>query len=197
MRFLLQILIFLVIPVVLLTLGIIPLDKRGIVLAAVFLGIIIVAIIEKIPLKTLGIRTDNFRKAFTPYSAFTLIGIFVLLGLGYFLNKEPLANWWTYSHLQWAFLPISVFQEFGYRAYFQTKLQKIINPYIAILVMSTLYSGMHILWKDPLIISMTFGAGLGWGYLWYKYPNLYLIILSHSILNFLAIYLGFFRKLTI
>ena len=192
MKLTLQILIFTVLPVLVLVFGLVPLNLRGFVLALVVLGAVGLAIYEKMPLKELGFRTDNLKRSLIPYGVFTLVSALGLIGLANLLGIQPIANWWTNSHLQWAFLPISAAQEFGYRAYFQTKLQKKINPYLAIFIMATLYSGMHILWRNPLIMAMTFVGGIAWGYLWYKYPNFYLLTISHSILNFLAIFLGFF-----
>lgn len=192
MKLYLEIFLLFVLPVLLIVGGFIPLNQRGIVLITIVVLIVLVSITEKIPLKTLGIRTDNLKKSFVPYFLFTLAGAIGLFILSQILDKSPLPEWWTYSHLQWAFLPISIMQEFGYRAFLQTKLQKLLVPWQAILLTTLLYSGMHILWKDPLIILMTFIGGLGWGYLWYKYPNLYLISISHTVLNFLAIYFNFF-----
>lgn len=192
MKLYLEIFLLFVLPVLLIVSGFIPLNQRGIVLIAVVVLTVFVSVIEKIPLKTLGVRTDNLKKSFVPYLLFTLAGVVGLFILSQIFGKSPLPKWWTYSHLQWAFLPISIVQEFGYRAFLQTKLQKLLAPWQAILLTTLLYSGMHILWKDPLIILMTFFGGLGWGYLWYKYPNLYLISISHAILNFMAIYFNFF-----
>lgn len=187
-----QLLFLLIIPVLILVFGLAPLSIRRYILDVVVVGTVVLAFVEKISLKDLGIRTDNLKQSFFPYTLFTISGVVILFFLSSSLGKTPLSNWWNYSHLTWAFLPISLVQEFVYRAVFQTKLQKAMKPMSAILIITFLYSGMHILWKDPLILIMTFGAGLGWGYLWYRYPNLYLITISHALLNFLAIYLGFF-----
>lgn len=192
MNLFLQIFLLLIFPVLLLIFRLIPLNLRGAVLVVVVLATVYLIFKEKMKAKSLGFRTDNFKQSLLPYTAFTLLSLVVLASLVVILGKKPLDNWWTYSHLQWAFLPISFVQEFVYRAYFQTKLQKVLQPSLAILITATLYSAMHVLWKDPLIIALTFGSGLGWGYLWYKYPNLYLISLSHTVLNYLIILFGFF-----
>ena len=192
MKMLAQILLILILPVALLFFGLVPLSDRGYVLTFAVLGTVVFAILGKTSFKDLGFNVDNLKKSITPYTAFTIIAVIGLLILANYLGKQPVKQWWTYSHLQWAFLPISLVQEFVYRAYFQTKLQKIMNPFLAILIITFLYSGMHILWKDPLILAITFVGGLGWGYLWYKYPNLFLLTLSHSTINFMAIYLNFF-----
>ena len=195
MRLYLQMLVFLVLPVLSLVMGFVPLNGRVHILVLIILGIIFLIVIEKISFKELGLRVDNIKTTFIPYSILTVLGVFSLLFLMHIFNKHPLENWWTHPHLQWIFLPASILQEFGYRAFFQTKLQKAINPYLAIFIISVLYSFMHILWKDPLILLITFMAGLGWGYLWYKYPNFYLLVLSHAILNFLTVLFGFFPLL--
>jgi len=92
--------------------------------------------------------------------------------------------------LQWAFLPISAAQEFIYRAYFQLSCKKYQSSW-AIIIVSFCIRASYTL-GDPLILLMTFVAGLGWGYLWHKYPNFYLITLSHTVLNFIAVLFGFF-----
>ena len=165
---------------------------KGVLLTAIFLFIVYLAVHDKFSAKNLGLRTDNFQAATIPYFIFTLAGVNTCLILVKVLKKSPLPHWWTYSHLQWAFLPISAAQEFVYRVYFQSRLQAIIKPVWAILIMSVLYSVLHILWKDPLMIFLTFLGGIGWGYLWYKYPNFYLLTLSHTVLNFIFILFGFF-----
>lgn len=145
--------------------------------------------------KDIGLRTDNIRTALIPYGLFTLVGAFFIVILALIMNKQPLPFWWTNPHQQGFFLVVSIAQEFIFRSLIQTQLQKLITPAKAILVVAILYSGAHIFWMDPLILFLTFMAGLGWGYLWWKYPNLYLISVSHSIFNFLIVYFGFFTWL--
>lgn len=192
MKAYLEIILLATIPVVLLILNFVPLNLRGGMLIVILFLVFFMAFKDKMSLKDLGLRTDNLRKSLLTYFLFTVVGVIGLVVLSILLDKKPIENWWTYSHLQWAFIPISLAQEFVYRSFAQTKLQKLGKPFMAILTITFLYSGMHILWRDPLVITMTFVGGLGWGYLWYKYPNFYLISISHAILNFLAIYLGFF-----
>jgi uncharacterized protein len=182
----------LTLPLILLLPKTIPLSIKGATIVLLVVIIIILSINEKLSPKELGLRTDNLKESLLPYSIFTAIGVVVMILLSQTLHKEPITRWWTYSHLQWAFLPISAVQEFVYRAFAQTKLQKVANASVAILIAAALYSGMHILWKEPLILIMTFIGGIGWGYLWNKHPNLILLTLSHTILNFLVVYLGFF-----
>lgn len=192
MKSYIEIILFATIPVFLLVTNLIPLNQKGFVLVAVLVLTIFFTIKSKMTKKELGFRTDNLKNSLFPYAIFTAIGIIGLILLSKFINSQPLDPWWIYPHLQWAFLPISVAQEFVYRSFAQTKLQKASNPFLAIIIVTILYSGMHILWKDPLVITMTFIGGLAWGYLWYKYPNFYLISISHALLNFFAIYFGFF-----
>ena len=188
----LQIFLLLILPIVLIVTNIIPFDKREWPLIFIVLATAFLAIWEKMSLKELGIRIDNLRQGLLPYAFFTVVGSVVLIGIAILSHKELFPNWWTFYHLQWAFLPISAVQEFVYRGYFQTKLQKVVSPIWAILTVAFLYSGMHILWKDPLILVLTFIGGLAWGYLWYKYPNLILISISHAILNYIAVLFQFF-----
>lgn len=183
------------IPVVLLMANIIAISQRVYVLCAVLIIVLVWVMVSKMTLKELGFRRDNIKKSWLPYGVFTVLGVIGLIVFAQLLHKQPLPYWWTNPHLQWLFLPISVMQEFIYRSVGQTKLQKVSSPWIAILTINVLYAGMHVLWRDPLVILMTFIGGIGWGYLWYKYPNFYLLAASHAVLNFAAVYLGFFSWL--
>jgi len=179
-------------PVIIFLTDIVPNPVKGSTIIFIVIGTIALSVIEKIPKKELGIRVDNIKKSALPYALFTILAVFSLLILSKLLNKQPLANWWTYPSLQWVFLPISFIQEFVFRAFFQTKLQKILNPTLAIALAAFLFASIHILWRDPLILLLALLGGLGWGYLWYKYPNLWLITISHAAVNFTIIFLGFF-----
>lgn len=176
------------------TTNIIPFGYRELTLAIIVITVSFFALREKMSLKSLGIRKDNIKSAFLPYFLFTMAGGVTLYLLAIFLQKESFPRWWEFYHLQFAFLPISIVQEFIYRSFFQTKLEKIISPFWTISTIAVLYAGMHILWRDPLILFLTFFAGIAWGYLWYKFPNLLLISLSHAILNFIAVYYQFFTS---
>ena len=192
MKTYIQLFLLFILPIVFLIPEKIPSLLKGATLILVIAITVFISIKEKLSAKELGFRTDNLKQSFVPYGVFTLTAVLVVILLSNLLHKQPLSQWWTYSHLQWGFLPISFVQEFIYRSFAQTKLQKIMKPIWAILVATILYSFIHVLWKDPLILALSFAGGIGFGYLWYKYPNLYLLTISHAILNFLIIYLGFF-----
>jgi len=46
--------------------------------------------------------------------------------------------------------------------------------------------GVHIIYRHPLILFITFIGGLAWGTIFIKQPNIWAVSLSHSLLGALA-----------
>jgi len=181
----------LILPVLLIYFNIIPFMYRKFVLVIVVAINIIGIYTEKMSIYELGIRIDNLKRAFLPYFLFTLLSATLIVGYASYSGKTPVEYWWKIPYLQFAFIPTSIVQEVVYRGFFQTQLQKIMKPINCILIAAIVFSFMHILWNSAEFITMTLLGGLMWGFLWYKYPNLIWVSISHSILNFLINYFGF------
>lgn len=192
-----QIIIILVIPITLLQTKVIP-STHGI--ADIILGIALIliagiAFYEGLSRKELGIRIDNIREAILPYVLFTLAGVAVILVLANSLGRQPQPQWWLNPHFRYFLLiPISIIQQFAFQGVLMTKLKRIFSsPAVIIFIVATLYTYIHIIFP-PLPISLWFAfiAGVGFATMYYIYPNLILISLSHSILNFFAVLYCFF-----
>lgn len=193
---LIQIVLLFVLPVVLLHFRVIPVKYQLSVLILVSLIILGLVIQEQWTMEDLGIRTDNFSNVTFPYTLFTIIWVGVIFVLAKYLNRKPVANWWSKSHFLFLFIPISILQEFAFRAFLMPKLTMIFafaSSILVILINSLLFSFLHIIYPNTKIILPTvFLAGLGLAGLYFYYPNLILISLVHMVLNFVAVLYQFF-----
>lgn len=140
----------------------------------------------------LGFRSDNLAHSLIPYFIFTLFSLIISIFIANYLDKNPIPNWWTLSHFQNRFIILSFFQELVYRGYLMTKLETIFSSVVMIiLVNSLIYAFIHIIYSNKLRnFAITFIAGLFFATIYYYYPNIYLITISHAALNFFAILYG-------
>lgn len=191
---LLQIVCLFIVPVVLLYTGVIPGRYRLLVLGVVSAIILGITIQEQWTLQQLGIRLDSIGEGIAPYLVFTVAGLIVIFGAAKLFHRYPVDRWWTKPHFVSLFLPISVLQEVTFRGFLMPKLESVLaSALLAILVNALLFAFLHILYPQPrLNVPFGFLAGIGFAALYSFFPNLILISLSHSVLNFFAVLFGFF-----
>jgi membrane protease YdiL (CAAX protease family) len=190
----LEVLFIFVLPMLLLYFGVIPVEKR------LYLGIpVLVAILylvrrERWSLKKIGLRFDNIITALFPYILFTLVGVILLIFLAKLIGKNPLQEWWTYTHFQFLFIPVSIFQEFFFRGFLMPKLQSMISSSVFVIIINALlFTLLHIIFPNPLfMLPIAFLGGLAFATIYKFFPNLILISISHIILNFVAVLFCFF-----
>ncbi len=192
MSAILQVFLIFILPVILAYLGIIPIKFR---LWLFFILVVVVSFLsryEQFTLQELGIRFDNFDESIIPYSSLTLAGIILLIGIAKLLHKKVHPNWWRNPHFQFMFIILSVTQEFMYRGYLMPKLMEI-NPSVIFVVVanSLIFMFLHIIYPNKISnLSFTFIGGLAFALVYYYYPNLILISISHALLNFFAVLYG-------
>ncbi|MDE2030849.1 MAG: CPBP family intramembrane metalloprotease [Patescibacteria group bacterium] len=144
----------------------------------------------------LGIRKD-FLKDIIPYTIFTIAGVGFIVWISKIIpdsNNKPLYEWWENARFLLLFIPISVLQEVIFRGILmKLLLQAFSNPIFIIVLNASVFALIHIIYlNSTLILPLTFTAGIGFAWMYYRYPNLILISISHTILNFTAMILGFF-----
>ena len=67
--------------------------------------------------------------------------------------------------------------------------------FLAIAVNAIIFALLHIIYSNDYVsLLMIFAAGLGFAGMYLYYPNLILIALSHSVLNFIAVLFGFYSE---
>jgi membrane protease YdiL (CAAX protease family) len=164
-----------------------------VVLAAATLLVCAVMYGEHWMLAALNMRLDNLGVALLPYAAFTALGIIVLAGTMKMLGLPASAANPYVLFFAWS-LPIGAVQEFLYRGFLMRELHRLYASItVVIIINALLFMMLHILYNPPfLILPLTFLAGLGFAWMYEKYPNLFLIALSHGVLNFFALKYGFF-----
>lgn len=188
-----QILYLFVIPTLLLYFKIIPGDFRIIMLFGI--GLLMFGIVRhnNWTFSDLGI-TRKFIKDFSPYFLFTIAGVFFLIWLSAIVPHNPFLNWWKNIRFLLLFIPISVAQEIIFRGILMKLLSHaFVNPIFIIGLNAILFALIHVIYVNmTFVLPMTFIAGVGFAWMYYKYPNLILISASHTVLNFVGMILGFF-----
>lgn len=184
-----QIILLFVLPVILLYSGVLPVERRFLILVGVVILMIGVLIKERWSLKNLGIRLDNLKNSLAPYCLFTIAVVAIIIVLAQLMERGVQEAWWLNPHFIYFILPVSIFQEFAYRSFLMPKLKLFSNsPIVVIGVNALLFGLLHIIFPDAaLTFFLTFLLGLGFAGLYYRYPNLIAISASHFIINFFAV----------
>ena len=192
---LVQIFLIFILPIALLYFKILPADWRVglLVISALFIYGIIRH--EHWTHEDMGIRHDNFKKALPFYFFFTVLSIGVLFLLDYKVGMPDINTKMFYLKTFIFFLPISFFQEFAFRSFLIPRLKEVFkNTYVIIFSNAVLFTLIHIIYPNlGISIPIAFVSGIFFAWLYWKYPNLLLISLSHAVLNVAALLLGFFR----
>jgi len=191
----LLLIIFLGIPS-LIRLNIISVEYRLFLLFGVSAVMVIYGFSTLTP-STMGLTIHNFIKGLAPWGVTTLcmlIGIWIAAQLLRHKHAEdPLRD----PHFLFLFIPISIVQQFMYQSVLLQKLLQTFDPLPAIVICGLCFGYMHTIfprrWRN-FTLAMT--GGIFFSSLFYFYPNFLLAILSHMILNFAAVYFGFFTLLT-
>ena len=67
------------------------------------------------------------------------------------------------------------------------------NVVLIIFVNAAVFALIHVIYLDTVfVLPLTFMGGIAFAWIYYAYPNLPLISLAHTVLNFTAMILGFF-----
>lgn len=189
-----QILIVFILPILFIKFDILAVEYRVPVLVALITILVATLIKEKWTFKMLGVGNGTFKKYLLPYTIFTIVGVFSITLLGTSLGYQQATNWWTQPHFLYLFFVVSLFQEVGYRGYLIPALGKITQYPLWIIFLNTLlFTFLHVIFSNLIVgLPLAFVGGIGFALMYMKYPNLPLIVISHSILNFCAVLYGFF-----
>lgn len=192
---LVQIFLIFILPVALLYFKILPADWRVVLLAVSSLFIYGIIRHEHWTHEDMGIRHDNFRKAFPFYLFFTIICIGVLFLLDHKVGTPDINTKIFFIKTFVFFLPVSFFQEFAFRSFLMPRLKEIFKSnYAVIFSNAALFAVIHIIYPNlGISLPLAFVSGIFFAWLYLKYPNLLLVSLSHAVLNVTALLLGFFH----
>jgi membrane protease YdiL (CAAX protease family) len=190
---LLQILYLYIVPVHLLYFGVIPPQFRVLMLFGVALLLYGIVKQARWTYQEMGIQKD-FLKDILPYTLFTVGGVAFCIWLASVVPHEPFLKWWENKRFLILFIPLSVVQEVVFRGVLMRLLRKaFVNPIFIITLNAFLFALIHVIYLHSIfVLPFTFIAGVGFAWMYYQYPNLVLVSVSHTILNFTAMILGFF-----
>jgi membrane protease YdiL (CAAX protease family) len=188
-----QILYLFVIPVLLLYFNVIPGEYRYLVLFVCSLLLVGIVKHNNWTKEDFGLNR-SLAKDFLPYLTFTILGVLFLFLLREIVPVSPKLNWGRDMKFLLLFIPVSVFQEIAFRGILMNMLIKAFkSPIFIIGINALVFALIHIIYMNITItLPLTFIAGVGFAWIYYKYKNLILISISHTILNFIAMILGFF-----
>ena len=188
-----QILYLYLIPILLLYYKVIPSSFRILALLLITFFIYGIARYEKWNSEDFGI-TKDWKSHFLPYLLFTIAGIALLFAVEEIEISSPMLNWWKNARFLLLFIPLSELQELIFRGALMNMLRRVFtNKWFIIVLNASLFALMHIIYlKAFFTLPLTFVAGIGFAWIYYKYPNLVLISISHTILNFTGMVLGYF-----
>lgn len=188
-----QILYLFIVPVLLLYFKVLPGNFRFIMISGVLISLLGIVWHAKWTYADMGIKRD-FMKDIVPYSLFTIGGVFFLVWLAQVVPHLSFGEWWENARFLILFIPLSVIQEIIFRGILMNMERKVFASQIFIIGLNAmLFAMMHVIYLNSIfVLPMTFIAGIGFAWMYYQYENLPLISISHTILNFVAMILGFF-----
>lgn len=189
-------LVLFVLPVALWYFKVIPFQYRFHTLAVVGACIVAIVVIRGWGMHTLGLQWSVLRDYVVPYTLFTLFAGFALYIFAKLLKHTSTERWWKKSHFLYGFVLFSALQEFVFRGFLIPELQSIISvAWLVVLVNALLFTWMHVIYSDDSkTLLMIFFGGIGFAAMYVSFPSLILVSISHMILNFIAVYFGFFTQ---
>ncbi len=192
----LEIIILFVLPVLLIFFKAIPFKYKVHILALICSIVSIIIVNEGWTMQKLGLRIDNLQISILPYMLFAIVAPIGLFVVARVLNKNKVLQWWKKTHFLFGFIYISFLQEFLFRGFLIPKLQTILSSYfLIILINSLLFAFIHIIYLNNYqSLLIIFIGGIGFATIYTYYPNLILITVLHSILNFVCVLFGFYSK---
>jgi membrane protease YdiL (CAAX protease family) len=191
-----EIFVVLVLPVILWGLKVIPFKFRWEAFTIGCLIAIGILFKDHAGLHELGIRTDNISHALWPYVIFTFFCSLGLMAVAKFQHKNFSFQYKGLIKILFLILLASFGQEFIYRSFIFFKLENLTESFgLIIFVNALLFSLPHLIHEDyKSAVILSFLGGLLLATMYYNFPNLILISLSHAVLLFTVFALNLFYK---
>lgn len=133
--------------------------------------------------RDLGFRRDNLAAGLIPIGVCTLV---VAIGLVAVAAAQGRLVWQPTMLLLLALYPAwALAQQFAFQGLLHRGLSVLIrSPVLQVLVTAAAFACVHI--GNPTLLALTFVAGIMWSLLFRRWPNLWLLAGSHSVLAALA-----------
>ena len=130
-----------------------------------------------------GFRTDNLKAALLPTVLITLSGAAGVIAFGVLRGRTA---WGSQALLLLALYPAwALAQQFTFQGVLHRRLMLLVrSPILQVFITAIAFASVH--FGNPVLSALTFVAGLVWALLYRRYPNLWLLAASHSVLAALA-----------
>jgi hypothetical protein len=127
----------------------------------------------------LGFRVDNLRVALLPFASFTLAACVALVGWG-LVHGQP--AWTPQVGVLLAVYPVwAVVQQLAFQGLLHRGLMVLIrSPVLQVLIAAAAFAAVHA--GNGTLVALTFTAGVSWSLLYRRWPNIWLLAASHTIL---------------
>ena len=133
--------------------------------------------------RDLGLRADNLRAAAPVYGLVTaaLAGAVVIWALA--LGRSPLDA--SVLPLLALYPAWALVQQLAFQGILHRRLATLTRrPALSVAITSVCFASVH--FGSPLLVGLTFVAGVVWSVLFMRWPNLWLLAASHTVLAALA-----------
>ena len=180
------------VPTTLIWLEIIPFKYRFYVFFLTLMGFFFYCFLRRYSFYELGFRTDNLSNSLHWNLLFCAVGavcLYITCKAGILRPRN--ANYLPYAYAAYIFL-LGPVQEVVFRGILFAEMKRIrVLDCRWIPVLSTLpFCFLHIIYRQPSLLLITFISGIVWGVIFRKWPNIWGISVSHSLLGSLAMFLG-------
>ncbi len=180
------------VPATLIWLKVIPFEYRFHALFCVLAGFIYYCFIRRYSLRELGFRTDNLNSSLGWNLLFCVAGA-IALYMTYragILRPKP-TNPFPYVYVFYIFF-LGPVQEVVFRGilFAEMKRVQILHNRSFLLISTLSFCFLHVIYRHPPLLIIAFISGLTWGIIFTKWPNIWGISLSHSLLGAMALFLG-------
>ncbi|MFO7885494.1 MAG: CPBP family intramembrane glutamic endopeptidase [Desulfobacteraceae bacterium] len=175
-------------PVVLVWSKLIPFEYRFHAFFCALAGLGYICFKRRYGFREIGFRTDNLKSALIWNLVFCAaggIGVYMIYHAG--IMRPEIRNYLPHVYLFYIFF-LSPVQEIFFRGILFAELKRagIHSTNLFLLVSTFSFCFLHIIYRHPLILIITFIGGLAWGIIFIKQPNIWAVSLSHSLLGALA-----------
>lgn len=130
---------------------------------------------------------EDFYLGSVYYVLFTAVAV---VGLVYLRPYISLPEWLKNGEAVWFLALHALLQEFIFRVYALNRLKLIFQSRVVVVIVGALiFSLSHFVLPDALnVVLLTFVSGVFWSILHLRYPNFFLLVMSHFVVNLVINY---------
>lgn len=170
--------------------GVLPFEHKFVFL--VTYGVLVYLVLRCVGAKNaeLGLTTKNWQTSLASVLGITLFFVVAAL-VAYKLigaRFEPTETLLFYLFYVFISSPVQEFLYRGATSYFGKTLG--LSVWLTVLISAMLYSLVHVIYKDWVLVVATFILGIIWHLIYLKTDNLLGVSISHAIFGALTIFLG-------